>query len=104
MRCLFPRLWHEGWGWGRSVSAPPPTSLQKATVTEGHRNKTFKENHRGKEAFQLKRGFSKVASYKTNTQTLWLAKSPKIVVTKYTWGKKDPIHDSARDEKFLGVS
>jgi hypothetical protein len=45
-----------------------------------------------------------VASYKVNTQTLWLAKYPKIVVTKYTGGKKDPIHDSARDEKFLGGS
>lgn len=52
----------------------------------------------------MKREFSKVASYKINIQTPWLAKYPKIVVTKYTGGKKDPIHDSARDEKFLGGS
>lgn len=93
-------------GMGRvSHLSLPATSLHKATATEGHRNKTFKENHQGKEAFQLKREFSKVASYKINTQTLWLAKYPKIVVTKYTGGKKKgPIHDSAREEKFLGGS
>lgn len=64
----------------------PTTSLQKATAPEGHRNKTFKENHQGKEPLQLKREFGKVASYKINTQTPRLAKYPKIVVTGYTGG------------------
>lgn len=89
---------------GQSASPLHPSISTKSHCHKRTQKQDIQGKPQGNEPFQPKSAFSKVASYKINTQTLWLAKHPKIVVTKYTGGKKDPIHDSARDEKFLGVN